>query len=158
MLVFILLQGFISKQRPSEKNEVSLYIGIRVQVNVEFIGVVKLSLESNFSLILENTDFVSSMRWNLFSTSKLDNLLFFFFKFGNGNVELFYDYFLVGNSLLYDGLRKMSLDFFDEVSYLINVGKKRSLIHESSSMLWYKRLGHISKKIMERLVKVEIFL
>ena len=42
------LQGFISKRRPNE-NEVSLCVGNGVQVKIDFIGVVKLSLESGFS-------------------------------------------------------------------------------------------------------------
>ena len=148
------LQGFVSKRRPSE-NEVSLCVGNGVQVKVEFIGVVKLSLESGFSLVLENTVFVPSMRRNLISISKLDESGFSF-KFGNGKVELFYDSRLVGNSLLCDGLYRMTLASFGEVSCVTNVVKKRSLIRESSSMLWHKRLGHISKERMERLVKVEI--
>ena len=75
------LQGFISKRRPSE-NEVSLCVGNGVQVKVEFIGVVKLSLESGFSFVLENTVYVPTMRLNLIIVSKLDTFGFSF-KFGN---------------------------------------------------------------------------
>jgi len=39
-----------------------------------------------------------------------------------------------------------------------NVGTKRSLVNENSAYLWHKRLGHISKERMERLVKYEILL
>ena len=34
-----------------------------------------------------------------------------------------------------------------------NVGTKRNLINENSSYLWHRRLGHISKERMKRLVK-----
>jgi hypothetical protein len=37
-----------------------------------------------------------------------------------------------------------------------NVGTKRSLINENSSILWHKRLGHISRERLERLVKDEV--
>jgi len=37
-----------------------------------------------------------------------------------------------------------------------NVGTKRSLVNERSSFLWHKRLGHISRERMERLIKNEI--
>ena len=37
-----------------------------------------------------------------------------------------------------------------------NVGTKRSLMDERSTYLWHKRLGHISKEKMQRLVKNEI--
>ena len=37
-----------------------------------------------------------------------------------------------------------------------NVGTKRSLVNERSAFLWHKRLGHISRERMERLIKNEI--
>ena len=37
-----------------------------------------------------------------------------------------------------------------------NVGTKHSLVNERSAFLWHKRLGHISKEMMERLIKNEI--
>ena len=37
-----------------------------------------------------------------------------------------------------------------------NAGTKRSLVNECSAYLWHKRLGHISKERMQRLVKNEI--
>jgi len=39
-----------------------------------------------------------------------------------------------------------------------NVGTKCSLVDERSTYLWHKRLGHISKERIQRLVKNEIFL
>ena len=35
----------------------------------------------------------------------------------------------------------------------VNVGIKQSLINKNSSMLWHRRLGHISIKRIKRLVK-----
>ena len=37
-----------------------------------------------------------------------------------------------------------------------NIGTKRGLMNESSAYLWHKRLGHISKERIQRLVKNEI--
>ena len=37
-----------------------------------------------------------------------------------------------------------------------NGGIKRSLVDENSAYLWHKRLGHISKERMQRLIKNEI--
>jgi len=34
-----------------------------------------------------------------------------------------------------------------------NVGTKRSLVNERSVFLWHKRLGHISRERMERLIR-----
>lgn len=71
------------------------------------------------------------MRRNLILILKLD-VSGFFFNFGNGMDELFYDSRVIGNDFLYDGL---SLASFGEVSCVVNVLKKRSLIRESSTML-----------------------
>lgn len=60
-------------------------------------------------------------------------------------VELFYDSRLIENGLLCDGLYKLSLAPFSEVSCVTNVSKKMALIRESSSMVWHKWLGHILK-------------
>ena len=37
-----------------------------------------------------------------------------------------------------------------------NVGTKRSLVNERSAFLWHNRLGHISREMMEILIKNEI--
>jgi len=37
-----------------------------------------------------------------------------------------------------------------------NVGTKHSLVNERSAFMWHKRLGHISREMMERLIKNEI--
>lgn len=105
-------------------------------MKVEFIGVVKLSLEFGFYFVLENTIYVPTIRQNLISISKLD-ALDFSFKFGSGIFKLFRDSRLVGNGLLCDGLYRLSLAPSSEVSCVTNVVKKRSLIRESSSMLWH---------------------
>ena len=39
-----------------------------------------------------------------------------------------------------------------ETLHVNSSGLKRRLINESSSMLWHKRLGHISRERLERLV------
>jgi len=39
-----------------------------------------------------------------------------------------------------------------------SVGTKHSLVNECFGYLWYKRLGHISKERMQKLVKNEILL
>ena len=57
---------------------------------------------------------------------------------------------------LCDGLYKLNLNnrFAESLLTLYhNFGTKRNLINESSSYLWHKRLGHISKERMKRLVK-----
>ena len=66
---------------------------------------------------------------------------------------------MIGSGTLYDGLYKLNLDnLYAETLMTLhhNVGTKRSLVDERSAYLWHKRLGHISKERMQRLVKNEI--
>ena len=44
----------------------------------------------------------------------------------------------------------------ENASSSMNVSKKRKRIHDVSSKLWHCRLGHISRKIIERLIKKSI--
>jgi transposase InsO family protein len=73
---------------------------------------------------------------------------------------LFKNTLFIGYGNLCDGLYKLNLNSHFAESLLTlhhNVGTKRSLINENSSILWHRRLGHISKERLERLVKDEIF-
>ena len=68
---------------------------------------------------------------------------------------------MIGSGTLYDGLYRLNLDNLYAETLMTshhNVGTKRSLVNECSAFLWHKRLRHISKERMERLVKNEILL
>ncbi|WVZ13110.1 hypothetical protein V8G54_017640 [Vigna mungo] len=81
------------------------------------------------------------------------------FKFGNGCFSLFKRACMIGSGTLYDGLYKLNLDNLYAKTLMTlhhNVSTKRSLVDERSAYLWHKRLGHISKERMKRLVKNEI--
>ena len=63
---------------------------------------------------------------------------------------------IVGSGILCDGLYKISLNHeFAQALITLhsNVGSKRGLINENSSILWHRRLGHISRERIEKLVK-----
>ena len=95
---------------------------------------------------------------NLISLSKLD-IAGYSFKFGNGCFSLFKRTFMIGSGTLYDGLYKLNLDNLyvkTRMNLHHNVGTKHSLVDERFSYLWHKRLRHISKERMQRLVKNEI--
>ena len=58
-----------------------------------------------------------------------------------------------------DGLYKLKLDVNFSTSLMCvhqNIEIKRSMENENSAYLWHKRLGHISKEGLQRLVKNEI--
>lgn len=148
------MQGFLTTQTISP-HERFIFMGNRVKVPVEAIGTYRLILDTGHHLDLFQTFYVPSISRNLISLSKLDTAGYSF-KFGNGCFSLFKQNFLIGSGVLCDGLYKLKLDtLFAETLLTLHhkVGTKRSLTNESSAYLWHKRLGHISKERIERLVK-----
>jgi len=89
------------------------------------------------------------MRRNLISVSILDKCGYTF-EFGNGKLVVYFNSIIVGSGVLYDGICMLNLNDMS-VNYVI--GHKRSRVDENSSMLWHKRLGHISRPRIERLIK-----
>lgn len=145
------LQGLINKRKPT-KGEVNVYVGNGSRVEVVFIGTVILNFYSGSSFVLENTAFVPSMRRNLVSISKLDQSGYHG-SFSNKTIKLFFNSSFIGDCILQDGLYKLNLNYDNMSLNVENVGTKRVLTKETSSMLWHKRLGHISRERIERLIK-----
>lgn len=133
-------------------------MGNRVKAPVEAIGTYRLILDTEHHLDLFQTFYVPSISRNLISLPKLDKAGYFF-SFGNECFNLFKQNVLIGSGIMCDGLYKLKLDnLFSETLLTVhhNVGTTRGLSNESSAYLWHKRLGHISKDRIERLVKNEI--
>jgi len=122
---------------------------------VEHIEIASLKLSSEYDLILKNTVYVPSMRRNLISISVLDKCLFTF-VFGSDKVENFRDSNLVGSDILSNCLYLLNLEFVYVVQrqsdICSDVCSKRGRPIETSSMLCHRRLGHISKERMKRLI------
>jgi len=151
------IQGFLTT-RTINPNEKFVFMGNKEKVPVEAVGTYRLILDTGYHLDLMDTFYVPSITRNLISLSKLD-IVGYSFKFGNGCFSLFKRTFMIGSGTLYDGLYKLNLDnLYAETLMTLhhNVGTKRSLVDERSAYLWHKRLGHISKERMQRLVKNEI--
>jgi hypothetical protein len=154
------LQAVTSRRRPSRLEEY-VYMGDNTKVRVEFFGTVNLQLNTGHFLELHDVAYLPSIRRNLISVSILDRLGYSL-HFGTGKLTLYRDSMLIGNGTLCGNLYK--LDLLDVVpvtspscpsSSSLNavVGSKRARSDLKSSMLWHKRLGHISRDRMERLVK-----
>ena len=91
---------------------------------------------------------------NLISISTLDKLRFSWL-FGNSKFSLFQDSKLIGTSYLscYDNLYLLdTIASFKESLHLSTRGIKQKLTNEHSATLWHKKLGHTSKRRIERLV------
>ena len=152
-----IMQGFLSIQttRPNEK---FVLMGNRMKAPVEAVETYRLILDSGHHLDLLETFYVPSISRNLVSLSKLDKAGYVF-KFGSGCFSLYKNTCMIGGGTLCDGLYKVTLNnLYAEILMTLhhNVGTKRGLANEQSAYLWHKRLGHISKERMERLVKNEI--
>jgi len=127
---------------------------------VEVVGTYSLILDTGYHLDLMDTFYIPSITRNLSFLSKLD-VAGYSFKLGNGGFSLFKRTFMIESGTLYDGLYKLNLDNLYVVTLMTlhhNVDTKRNLVDERSAYLWHKRLGHISKERIQRLVKNEILL
>ncbi|KAG6530953.1 hypothetical protein ZIOFF_004722 [Zingiber officinale] len=150
------MQGFLTIQTISP-NEKFVLMGNRVKVPVKAVGTYRLILDTGHHLDLYETLYVPSISRNLVSVSKLD-VAGYYFKFGNGCFSLYKHTYMIGSGMLCDGLYKFNLDsmYSETLLTLHQVGTKRSLVNERSAYLWHKRLGHISKEKMKRLVNNDI--
>nr|GEU73841.1 putative zinc finger, CCHC-type [Tanacetum cinerariifolium] len=123
--------------------------------------MLKLILKSGFIMYLKYTLYVPSITRNLISVPKL-LIHDYEFMFGYYGLKVYFNSRLVGTGSLDNNLIKLQLDSNFKKSLLsmdVNVisNKKRNhLDEESSSRLWHKRLGHISKDRMQRLIKEAI--
>ena len=121
---------------------------------METIRTYRLVLRFGFVLDLERTFFVPSFSRNLISVSRLLPYVFSF-KFVGISFHLIKDNIVVGNGILNNGLFKLYLNPSFNHSLIImhgNVGIKRGVINEKSSILWHKRLCHISIERIKRLI------
>ena len=105
--------------------------------HVEVVGTCNLVLSSGFILNLEKTFYVPSFSKNLILVSRVVLLGYSF--------SLFYKSNLVGNGTLSNSLFSINLqnDTTNNTMH-VHIGTKRCVINEDSSMLWHRRLRHIS--------------
>ena len=151
--ISVSMQGCLSC-RKSNDGERYIFVGDGKKVEVEAIGTFRLFLKSGTYLDLNETYVVPSFRRNLVSISILDKFGYTC-SFGNNKFSLFQNSNLVGTgSLSYvDNLYMLdTVASYHETLQLSTQGVKRKLTDENSSSLWHKRLGHISKRRIERLV------
>ncbi|KAL0374275.1 UNVERIFIED_CONTAM: Retrovirus-related Pol polyprotein from transposon TNT 1-94, partial [Sesamum radiatum] len=146
------MQGFLSLRKPMG-SEQSIYSGNKMRSQVEAVGIFRLVFKNGYVLNLEATFYVPSFSRNLASIAKLVPLGYVF-NFSKLNFSVMKNNVIVGGGYLDNGLYKFDLDsnFISTHLTLENgIGTKRCVIKENSSMLWHKRLGHISIERLKRL-------
>nr|KYP76956.1 Retrovirus-related Pol polyprotein from transposon TNT 1-94 [Cajanus cajan] len=134
-------------------SEQCIYSGSKMSSHVEAVGTCNLVLSSGFILNLEKTFYVPSFSKNLISISQLAPLGFSF-KFMDSGFTLLNKSKVIGFGELRDGLYSINLQNNDAAynSMHVSSGLKRCVMNEDSSMLWHRRLGHISIDRIKRLV------
>ncbi|RVW42870.1 Retrovirus-related Pol polyprotein from transposon TNT 1-94 [Vitis vinifera] len=151
--ICVSMQGCLSYRKPSDA-ERCIYVGDDQSVEVEAIGHFRLLLKSGYFLDLIDTFVVPSFRRNLISVSVLDKSGYCC-SFGNNKFTLSINSNAVGTGLLnvYDNLYLLeTVPSYNETLHVESRGTKRKLNKDNSASLWHKRLGHISKSRVERLV------
>lgn len=142
------LQGFLDHRKPVG-NEQFIFSGNKLKSLVVSIGTYRLVLSSGYVLYLNKTFYVPSFARNLISVSRLVPYGYAF-QFMDSYFKLLYKSDVIGTGDLYNGLYQISLDNSHNA---LNVSNKRCMMNDNSSMLWHRRLGHISIERIKRLVK-----
>ncbi|KAG6639801.1 hypothetical protein CIPAW_10G127600 [Carya illinoinensis] len=137
------LQGFLTRRKPTT-SELWVFTGNKGRSQVVAVGVFRVILKSGHVLDLNNVFYIPEFCRNLISVSKLV-IKGYSFLFENV-MTVFKNKIPVGSGTLVDNLFKLDIhpDFEENYLSLHSVGIKRNLLNEKSSLLWHKRLGHIS--------------
>ncbi|GJX70109.1 retrotransposon protein, putative, ty1-copia subclass [Tanacetum coccineum] len=130
----------------------SLYVGNGNRATVEAIGSYHLELPSGLVIVLNNCHYAPSIIRDVISVSRLHDDGFIN-RFDENNVLL-----VSKNNLVYfvavprDGIFEINMSCSNtNDSSMYNVSNKRAKINLDSSYLWHCRLGHISKKRIDKL-------
>ncbi|GJS04371.1 retrotransposon protein, putative, ty1-copia subclass [Tanacetum coccineum] len=149
--ICITTQGFGGSKK-LKPGALSLYVGDGRRATVEAIGEFHLCLPSGLVLILHNCHYVPSIARGIISVSRLykDG---FVNRFENDN-----SISVSKNNLIYFNVISRE-DIYEIVlsssntndSFMYVVSNKRAKLNLDSALLWHCRLGHISKKRIEKL-------
>ncbi|GJU55506.1 retrotransposon protein, putative, ty1-copia subclass [Tanacetum coccineum] len=144
-------QGF-RRSRKLKPGALSLYMGNGQRAAVKAIGSYDLCFPSGLVLVLHNCHYAPSITRGVISVSRLydDG---FINRFENDNsISVFKDNLIYFNAVPRDGIFEIVLsDSNTNVSSMYAVSNKRAKLNLDSSLLWHCRLGHISKKRIEKL-------
>ncbi|KAJ9557218.1 hypothetical protein OSB04_011832 [Centaurea solstitialis] len=148
------MQGCLWSRSPTN-DEKFIYVGDGAKVKVKAIGTFRLLLKTGFYLDLVETFIVPSFRRNLISVSCLDKFGYSCLL-GNNKGGFYLNSNLVGTGSLIDKLYMLETVALDnEILHSVAKSNKRKL-NEDSAILWHKRLGHISKQRIQRLIDERI--
>ena len=131
-------------------SEQCIYSRNKMHSHVEAIGTCSLVLSSGFILNLVKIFYIPSFSKSLIQFQEFDSVsrvvpLGYSFSFYETSFNFFYKSNLIRNGTLSNGFFSINLKN-DTTNNIIHVhtSTKRCVMNEDSSMLWHRRLGHIS--------------
>ncbi|GJW93894.1 retrotransposon protein, putative, ty1-copia subclass [Tanacetum coccineum] len=118
---------------------------------VEAIGNFDLSLPSGLVIVLNNCHYAPSITRGVISVSRLyeDG---FINRFVNNTIQVSRNNMVYFSAIPRDGIFEIDLsNSYANESSIYTVSNKRAKLDLDSALLWHCRLGHISKKRIEKL-------
>ncbi|GKA01041.1 retrotransposon protein, putative, ty1-copia subclass [Tanacetum coccineum] len=138
-------------QGPLRAGGSSLYVGNGQREAVEAIGVFYLCLPSGLEIVLNNCHYAPSITRGVISVSRLyeDG---FINRFVNNTIQVSRNNMVYFSAIPRDGIFEIDLsNSYANESSIYTVSNKRAKLDLDSALLWHCRLGHISKKRIEKL-------
>nr|GEV64959.1 zinc finger, CCHC-type [Tanacetum cinerariifolium] len=139
--------------RKLKPGALSLYVGNVQRAAVEAIRSVDLCFPSRLVIVLHNCHYAPSITRGVILVSRLydDG---FINRFKNDNsISVFKNNLIYFNVVPRDGIYEIVLsDYNTNVSSMYAISNKTAKLNLDSSLLWYCRLGHISKKRIKKLL------
>ncbi|GJY89640.1 retrotransposon protein, putative, ty1-copia subclass [Tanacetum coccineum] len=129
----------------------SLYVGNGQREAVEAIDVFHLCLPSGLEIVLNNCHYAPSISRGVISISRLyeDD---FINRFVNNTIQVSRNNMVYFSAIPRDGIFEIDLsNSYANESSIYTVSNKRAKLDLDSALLWHCRLGHISKKRIEKL-------
>ncbi|GJW52938.1 retrotransposon protein, putative, ty1-copia subclass [Tanacetum coccineum] len=137
--------------RKLKPGALSLYVGNGQREAVEAIGNFDLSLPSGLVIVLNNCHYAPSITRGVILVSRLyeDG---FINLFVNNTIQVSKNNMVYFSVIPKDGIFEIELsNSYVNESSIYTVSNKRSKLDLDSALLWHCRLGHISKKRIEKL-------
>nr|GEY16596.1 zinc finger, CCHC-type [Tanacetum cinerariifolium] len=137
--------------RKLKSGALSLYVGNGQREAVGAIGVFYLCLPSGLEIVLNNCYYAPSITRGVISVSRLykDG---FINRFVNNTIQVSRNNMVYFSAIPRDGIFEIDLfNSYKNESSIYVVSNKRSKLDLDSALSWHCHLGHISKKLIEKL-------
>ncbi|GJV95013.1 retrotransposon protein, putative, ty1-copia subclass [Tanacetum coccineum] len=137
--------------RKLKPGALSLYVGNGQREAVEAIGNFDLSLPSGLVIVLNNCHYAPSITRGVILVSRLyeDG---FINRFVNNTIQVSRNNMVYFSAIPRDGIFEIDLsNSYTNENSIYTVSNKRAKLDLDSALLWHCRLGHISKKRIEKL-------